>query len=646
MIMQYPMTLQIMQSTRLWLICSTLLLIVGCSTTNKIQGVDIAPELPDVLIIGDSISIGYTPKVKEILTGVVSIHRPDENTRDTRFGLGNLDRWLGDTQWDVIHFNWGLHDLAYRHPDSTATGRRDKKSGRISVPLDEYKLNLEKLVTRLKSTGAALIWANTTFVPDGDVGRMLGDDLRYNLAAAEVMKRHNIATDDLHTLTSDFDSSMFVGPGNVHYTEEGYAVIATQVAAQIRAALGGEGKTDSAFLEETFSTLAGHNAAPRVHEFERRHDGLFELYLDGPPHKGSPTRFFAIYSLPDVSLQSNRIKPGKVPAVVLIHGGGGSAYAEWVRRWNDAGFAAISIAVEGQTDVVADKSLRGRERWTSHDLGGPRRVGIYQDFADPVSDEWMFHSVYAAIQANNFLRNQTEIDSENVGIVGISWGGVITATTIGFDDRFLFAVPIYGSGFLASIPNQYGSSLADNPEYAENWEPALRLPRFAKPTLWLTGRAENNFSLLAQAASYRSIGGSASVSIKLDMRHGHAAGWDEPESYAFASAITQNGEPPFVASEVVLADDGSYTISFQKNEALIFESAVAYVTDEQVIDPETTWQEVSAVSTTPGDSLATAQVRVQSIPNKATHWFVNLTLLDKKSGQTLIASSRLNSVPK
>ncbi len=638
------MTLQVMQSTRLWLICSTLLLIVGCSTTNKSHFADSAAELPNVLIIGDSISIGYTPKVKEILAGVANVHRPNENTRDTRIGLKNLDRWLGDTQWDVIHFNWGLHDLAYGHPDSTAIGRRDKINGTISVPLDEYKQNLEVLAKKLKSTGANLIWANTTVVPDGEVGRVAGDDISYNRVAASVMERHNIAVDDLHTLTSGLDPSMFKGPGDVHYTEEGYAVIAAQVAEQIRLATYDDHQNELTLLEKSFATLVSEKEAPQTYDLERRQDGLQQLYLDGPQYEGTETRFFAIYGRPDDPLESERIMPGRVPAVVLVHGGGGTAFSEWVRRWNNAGFAAISIAVEGQTDEILDESLRGRARWASHDLGGPQRMGIYQDFAEPISDEWMFHSVYAAIQANNFLRSQAQIDPEHVGIVGISWGGVITATTIGFDDRFSFAVPIYGSGSLASIPNQYGSSLAANPEYAELWEPTLRLPGFTKPTLWLTGRAENNFFLPAQAASYRSVGGKVSVSIKPDMRHGHEAGWNEPEPYLFASAMSRNGTSPYVPREAMRCDDGSYVVSFQISTELTPEATVAYVTPETIINPETTWQEISAEAITVDDELKTVKVRVQSLPDDTVHWFVNLSLLHEKNSQVITASSRLNSM--
>lgn len=407
---------------------------------------------------------------------------------------------------------------------------------------------------------------------------------------------------------------------------------------------GDEYQTDPAFLEKSFGNLVSKNEAPQAYDVEQRQDGLIELYLDGPPYKSSPTRFFAIYNLPDTPLKSDRITPGMIPAVVLVHGGGGTAFAEWVRRWNDAGFAAIAIAVEGQTDEVVDENIQGPDRWARHSRGGPARSGIYLDSGEPTGDEWMFHAVYATIQANNFLRSQTQIDPENIGIVGISWGGVITATTVGFDDRFSFAVPIYGSGFLAEIPNQYGRSLASNAEYAERWEPALRLRNFEKPSLWLTGRSENNFFLPQQAASYRSIGGSVSVSIKRDMRHGHGAGWVEPESYAFASAVTRNGESPFVPSEAIRADDGSYVISFRVDKDLSPTSAITYATAARVTDPDTSWQEIPAELVIDANNLSAVEVRVESIPDDTEHWFVNLTLSAEGSDEVLTASGLLNTV--
>jgi hypothetical protein len=189
--------------------------------------------LPQVLIIGDSISIGYTPFVKKELQGKANVVRHKGNAQHTGTGLAKLDSWLGKTPWDVIHFNWGLWDLCYRHPDSKAQGKRDKANGTITTPLAEYEKNLDELAGRLKQTGAKLIWAHTTFVPEGEVGRIVGDDVKYNEAAARVMKKHGIPINDLHTLTAGFPPDLFTKPGDVHYTKEGSQKLGAQVAEAI-----------------------------------------------------------------------------------------------------------------------------------------------------------------------------------------------------------------------------------------------------------------------------------------------------------------------------------------------------------------------------------------------------------------------------
>ena len=190
--------------------------------------------LPNVLILGDSISIGYTEPVRNLLKDVANVQRPRANCGDTPIGLKNLKSWLGDTKWDVIHFNWGLWDLCYRHPEAKTQGHRDKVKGTQSVPLAQYEKNLETLVQQLKQTGARLIWASTTVVPEGEIGRFVGDELKYNEAAAKIMARHGVAIDDLHTLTAGFGGKHFVGPGDVHFTTEGYAIIARQVVDSIK----------------------------------------------------------------------------------------------------------------------------------------------------------------------------------------------------------------------------------------------------------------------------------------------------------------------------------------------------------------------------------------------------------------------------
>src|SRR6476620_8337228 len=108
------------------------------------------PALPRVLLIGDSISMGYTLPVRELLAGRANVHRVADNCGPTSKAVQDLDAWRGTSRWDVIHFNGGIWDA---HVLEDGTHR---------VPVEQYRKNLEQLVTRLKSTQARLIWATTT----------------------------------------------------------------------------------------------------------------------------------------------------------------------------------------------------------------------------------------------------------------------------------------------------------------------------------------------------------------------------------------------------------------------------------------------------------------------------------------------------
>jgi hypothetical protein len=202
------------------------------------------PALPNVLLLGDSISIGYTRAVRSLLTGKANVYRASNadgskpaNCGDSRMGLAGLERWLGTRHWDVIHFNWGLWDLCYRNPAAKTQGNRDKIGGKLPFPPEEYVRNLEKIVTRLEATGAKLIWASTTVVPSDEAGRNVGDEVRYNRMAAEVMTRHHIPIDDLYMVTAKLPKAESAAPGDVHYTAAGYGKIAEQVARVVTAAL-------------------------------------------------------------------------------------------------------------------------------------------------------------------------------------------------------------------------------------------------------------------------------------------------------------------------------------------------------------------------------------------------------------------------
>lgn len=185
------------------------------------------PSLPRVLLIGDSISMGYTVPVRERLNGKANVHRIPTNGGPTSRGIANIDRWLGDGDWDVIHFNWGIHDLKHMPPD-----------GKRQVEPADYEANLRALVEKMKATGARLIWASTTPIPEPPLKpeRTFGDVAEYNAIAAKVMKENGIPTDDLNAwMTPRFDE--LHNPQDLHYGEKGYAFLADKVAEEIGKAL-------------------------------------------------------------------------------------------------------------------------------------------------------------------------------------------------------------------------------------------------------------------------------------------------------------------------------------------------------------------------------------------------------------------------
>ena len=130
-----------------------------------------------------------------------------------------------------------MWDLCYRHPQSKSQGRRDKKRGTLTTSLEQYEKNLDRLAARLKKTKAKLIWAHTSTVPEGEAGRKVGDDDKYNEVAARVMKKHGIRINDLNSLTDEFPPELFVKPGDVHYKPEGSKKIGQAVAKEISLAL-------------------------------------------------------------------------------------------------------------------------------------------------------------------------------------------------------------------------------------------------------------------------------------------------------------------------------------------------------------------------------------------------------------------------
>lgn len=184
------------------------------------------PGLPRVLIIGDSISMGYTLPVRALLDGKANVHRIPQNGGPTKNGIAKIDAWLGAGKWDVIHFNWGIHDLKFM-PD-----------GQRQVGPEDYEKNLRALVAKMKATGAKVAWATTTPIPDGELNppRRFGQVAAYNAIAARVMAESGVATDDLNAAVTPHLAE-YQNPRDVHYNAAGSDFLAKQVAASIEALL-------------------------------------------------------------------------------------------------------------------------------------------------------------------------------------------------------------------------------------------------------------------------------------------------------------------------------------------------------------------------------------------------------------------------
>lgn len=192
--------------------------------------------LPRVLLIGDSISIGYTPPVRKLLKGKANVHRIPTNGGPTTNGVANLKTWLGDSKWDLVHFNFGLHDLVYMGPDGKRGVDPKLPGAHHQVTLTDYAKNLTEMAGTLKATGAKLIWCNTTPVPEGTGYRVADESVQFNEAAATVMEKAGIPINDLHSHAQARLAKIQL-PSNVHFSKTGYDYLAEKVAAEIGKAL-------------------------------------------------------------------------------------------------------------------------------------------------------------------------------------------------------------------------------------------------------------------------------------------------------------------------------------------------------------------------------------------------------------------------
>ena len=260
------------------------------------------------------------------------------------------------------------------------------------------------------------------------------------------------------------------------------------------------------------------------------------LFYEGLPWKGKPTRVFAWYGAPEHKTDE------RLPAMVLVHGGGGTAFDEWVRLWNRRGYAAIAM------DLCGCVPRGNYGNWVRHDHGGPAGWGGFEQIDWPMEDQWTYHAVSQVVLANSLLRSFPEIDPDRIGLTGISWGGYLTCIVSGVDDRFRFAVPVYGCGFLghnsAWLPLFEKMGQQKSEKWLKLWDPSHYLRNTTMPMLWVTGTNDGAYPMDSLQKSYRLPESERTLCIRIRMPHGHGGAGENPEEiHAFANSILKADAP-------------------------------------------------------------------------------------------------------
>lgn len=260
-----------------------------------------------------------------------------------------------------------------------------------------------------------------------------------------------------------------------------------------------------------------------------QHSGrIRSLYYQGEPYHQKPTRVFAWFAVPE---QRN----GPVPAMVLVHGGGGRAFPQWATMWAQRGYAAIAMDLSGN----------GPDGKPLPD-GGPQetdQVMFYE--AMPVRDAWVYHAAAAVIRAVSFLEQQPEVDPHRIGITGISWGGFLTSLVAGLDQRLKVAIPVYGCGFIyqdsvwKTIFDHFPPDARNS--WIENFDPSRYLPGARMPMLWINGTNDFAYPLDSYQGSYRLPRGPRWLRITIGMPHGHTQGWEPLEIGIAADHVLKGG---------------------------------------------------------------------------------------------------------
>jgi cephalosporin-C deacetylase-like acetyl esterase len=338
-------------------------------------------------------------------------------------------------------------------------------------------------------------------------------------------------------------------------------------------------------------------------------DGVKALFFDAVSWKGQPTRVFAYYGAPKVQAGT------RVPGMVLVHGGGGSAFIPWVKLWVSRGYAAIAM------DTCGAVSGGGFNNHPRDPQGGPPGWGGFDQIDEPVTDQWTYHAVADVILAHSLLRSFPEVDPNKTGITGISWGGYLTCIVAGVDNRFKFAAPVYGCGFLgedsAWLPDFQKMGPEKAAKWLSLWDPAVYLPNARMPMLWVDGTNDFAYPPDSLQKSYRLPKGPRTLAMRVRMVHAHGGPGENPEEiHAMADAILRGQTPLDRITKA--GQDGTTAWATYSGASPILSAELNYTTDSGEWQKRN-WQTVPA-------TLDAAHTRVSAeLPAGVTAYYFNLT---------------------
>jgi dienelactone hydrolase len=354
--------------------------------------------------------------------------------------------------------------------------------------------------------------------------------------------------------------------------------------------------------------LAALNKPPK-YEWADQAGPVRSLYYQGLPYKGKVTRVFAYYASP-ATVDSKAAKRRSFPGVVLVHGGGGTAFKEWAERWAQRGYAAIAMDLAGC----------GPDRQRLDD-GGPGQ-GDEEKFGaidQPPGDQWTYHAVANVILAHSLLRSFREVDAGRTAVTGISWGGYLTCIVAGLDDRFKAAVPVYGCGFLhensAWLPQFEKMTPQQRDKWVQLWDPSMYLGSAAMPMLFVNGTNDFAYPLDSYAKTYGLPKGRRNFHITVNMPHSHRDGWAPIEIGLFIDRYLRDGlplpriRPPEKENDLVYAE--------VRGRTNLAAAALHYTTETGPINKRH-WQ------TIPG-RLDGPYIVARKPPADATIWFLTVT---------------------